>query len=328
MRTTTALSILLLAAGCSSSQSNPGHPGAGGSAGGPLTGGSGADAGAAGSIAGAAGGTAGTGAAGTGVAGAAGTGVAGAAGTGMAGAGGTAGVGGVTGTGNVGGNPPCVTAGQAGAAGGAGGASTAPADIESCAYDASSQPVLSSVSASVTVTSVDQVAEGNCNFISFPLRTPSSAPSTKVTLQTADQQSWSVYLRIPGLPADVLAVGAKFDLAITAQSVFWQGDGQLITLSQAGKLVAFGYSGFTLPSLSDFGIALTNIDATCMPYSCAFAHLGVHVVHGTDAADVLERQTARIGDLSFTLTTNIQWVAGGACDQSNHVFLGGFIAPP
>lgn len=323
-------SMICLSVGCSGSQIN-GTGQSGGHQGGETQPGSGGGVagtgGDTGGMAGA-GGTAGTGGmAGTGST--AGTG--GIAGTGgTAGTGATAGTGGMAGTGGVGGAglPLCSPPAQVGADGGAGGTAGAAA-IVSCAYDASAQAVLSSVSAAVMVTSVDQVEPGSCTITRDPLLPLlSTLPSTKIVLASANQH-WTVYLNIPDFPADAIHAGDSFDLAITAQTVFWYGPEQLITLSKAGKLVVFGYAGYQRPDLSAFGIALSET-ASCSTGNCGFTHYLMHVGYGGAAADVDEGQTKAIGNLSFTLERDMYFnggtpPGGGACDASAKMFLGGAI---
>lgn len=334
-RASIVTSLILLSVGCSSTSppNNSGQSGGQGG-GGAQAGAGGGEAGAGVGGTGGGGGTAGSGGmAGTGGPGGNG-GLGGAAGLGgsggLGGAGGTGGMGGAGGAGGAG-LPLC--SGQPGAAGGAGGAGGAPVwpAIVACAYDANQQAVLSSVSAAVMVNSVDQAAPGSCTAIAHDPLLSNTPPSTKLVLASATQQ-WTVYLNITGFPTDAIQVGGSFDLAITAQSAFWQGDEQLITLSKGGKLVVFGYSGFQRPDLSSFGITLSETP-TCSDGNCGYTHRSMHVGYGGAAADVQEGVTEAIGDLSFTLERDIRFnggtpPSGGACDASDKLFLGGFITSP
>jgi len=332
-----ALSQVLLSVACSSSTLT--NTGAGGTGGGVVTGDGGAPATGGVGGPGSTGGSAGTG----GIGGSAGTGSGG-----IAGAGGFAGYpvndpaghsGAPGGMGGIDGSLPQCTSGPAGnasggaggnAAGGAAGSAGSPATVESCVYDMDAKPLLTSVTATVTVASIDQVPDGNCGFFYLPYLTKSSTPSTKLVLESATQQRWTVYLRIPNLPADTFRVGDTFDLAISAQTVFWQGAEQMISLARNGKLVAFGYTGYEVRQndFDTYGIKFTDGGPVCSVFGCGFIHSAVHVTSGTAATDVVEGQTALVGGLSFTLSQDVEWHTTGSCDASNHVVMGGFIASP
>ncbi|MFL5305920.1 MAG: hypothetical protein ACJ8F1_11945 [Polyangia bacterium] len=318
------LSQVVLSVGCSSNL--PQTSGSGGSSGGAIAGQTGSG-GQAGAVAGGPGG----------VGGGAGFGVndpAGHSGTGgVAGSGGIGGVGGA-----AGGLPVCV---QGGAGGGGGAAS--PVTIESCAYDAAAQPVLTSVSAAVTVVSADSFSSGNCPFFFFPFLPKSSTPSTKLVLESADQTRWTIYLQIPNLPADTIRVGDTLDLAITAQTAFFQGNEQAITLARDGKLIAFSYSGWQtgFNNFQTFGITLGDDGPVCSVVGCGYVPHALHVAHGTETADIRQGETRQVGDVSISLAQYLHWQDGvgtatgiinglpiGGCDASHKLLVGGFTVSP
>jgi len=314
---------VVVAAGCSSSLATPpggtgglGAGGASGEGGVPTTGG------------------AGTG----GLAGGGGGGTSGLAGAGGIGGGGWAGSdGGIPSTGGVGGAmlPICARAGGA-ADGGLGGA--AAVDVESCAYDADNNPVFTTVSAAVKVVSVDQVPAGNCSFLGLPFSTSSSPPSSKVVLETAEQQRWTVYLRIPDMPANTIQVGDSFDLAIdgwkSSISGFFSPPEQMVSLEKSGHTVVFGDANGTPSSLYPAGITFDFGPATCQDpplfAGCyGFAHYPMNVTDGADTAVVQEGETRQVGGLTFTLSHAVGWQQSPAeCDGSSYLLLGGFVASP
>jgi len=198
-----------------------------------------------------------------------------------------------------------------------------PLDLESCIYDAANSFLVTSVSAPVTVVSVDQVAAGNCGSFSFFASTTAPGVSAKVVFQTADQQQhWTAYLRLPGLPADTIQPGDAFDLSVSAQSVFWQGTEQMITLAKNGQLVLFGYSGFEAASPAVSGVTVRRAGATCA--SGSLHHDAVNVTNGATSAVVAEGETKQVGNLSFTLSH--AFFCG--CDTSDKVIFGGFTTAP
>ncbi|HXU64002.1 MAG TPA: hypothetical protein VN962_20025 [Polyangia bacterium] len=345
---------VVFVAACSSSLATPpggtggaGPAGSSGEGGVPATGGA-PTGGTAGGNVGGTGGLAGAGGL-TGTGGIAGAG-------GLTGAGGMAGAGGLTGTGGVAGGdglagtggwtpsrggtggaplPLCPAAGGA-ADGGVGGAGAG--DVESCIYDADNKPVFTTVNAAVTVASIDQVPAGNCSFFKFPFATTSSPPSSKVVLETADHQRWTMYLRIPHMPADAIRIGDSFDLAVSGSTPFFASfspPDQTISLGRSGHTVVFAYAGPGVSSL-DFpvGIMIRDAGATCQDppiyAQCyGFAHHVASVSFGADTAIVQEGETRTVGDLALTLSHDVAWQDSPAqCDGSSYTILGGFVAAP
>jgi hypothetical protein len=321
MRIRGGLWLAVLAAGCSSSlaspQGNSGGAGGGGDLGEggvPATGG----APTGGAIDGGVGGTGGLGGVG-----------------GIAGGGGSkGGSGGAANMGGAGGLPLCAQT-RGSADGGLGGAAVP--DVESCVYDADNNPVLTTVSAAVTVASIEQVPDGNCSFFRFPFPTTSSTPSSKIVLESADQQFWTVYLRVPNMPASTIQVGDSFDLEISgyyfAQASFTPPQ-QMIALAKNGRVVAFGSTTDQTTALGPLGVTIRDGGAVCQdpPFfnQCyGFAHRAVSVAYGANGAVVQEGETAQIGDLTFTLSHDLAWQQSPSqCDGSSYAIMGGFVAPP
>lgn len=230
--------------------------------------------------------------------------------------------------------PLCAKASGA-ADGGLGGAAVP--DVESCAYDADNKPVLTTVSAAVTVASIEQVPDGNCSFFRFPFPTMTSTPSSKIVLQSADQELWTVYLRVPNMPASMIQVGDSFDLEISgfyfALAPFTPPQ-QAVALAKNGRVFAFGSTGDQTTSLDSLGVTIRDGGAVCQDppifAQCyGFAHRAVSVTYGANEATFEEGQTAQIGDLTFTLSHDLAWQQSPSqCDGSSYAIMGGFVAPP
>ena len=151
----------------------------------------------------------------------------------------------------------------------------------------------------------------------------------KVVVQSAAQQTWTLYLAIPGLPESAIKVGDTFDLAIKGVTEFFQGNAQTITLARNGKLAVFGYSDHWVPA-SIFDIMTSDAGTTCSVNTCGFEHHTLNVAYGADTAVVHEGETTQVGNLSFSLGHDIVWVSGPGqgCDASSFVFMGGFVVSP
>jgi len=188
-----ATATLVLIVGCSSSP-GPAVTPTGGS-GGTATGGSG--------------GTATSGSAGT---------VAGGTGGGGSGGGGSGGAVGGRGGGAVGGRGGG-TGGDGPSCGGAGGTTpecaacmggTLVDPVEACLLADDGTAVLMSLTAQVTVVSFDQVAGPKCN-----TSTGSAATVSRLIVEDATTaKRWTIYLRLPDLPADLVKAGDALELSL------------------------------------------------------------------------------------------------------------------
>ncbi len=336
--------IGLLAVACSNWHTTPGggDAGRGGAAagrGGADSGGSGGggDMGGRGGLGGTGGGVAGSGIGG-GAGGISGvSGVGGSGGVGGVGGGGVGGIGGIAGVGGVAG-----VAGQGGiggaiSCGGQGGfannscplcPTTQPLNlIEACVLAEDGAPLKMSVSASVTVVSVDDVAGGNCRRVDYA----TSGGSTRhLVLQAATGgQRWTVYMRVPNLPASIISANDALDLVVTASTGGFLSPGeaqQTIALVRSGQLLAFGVAdGSALPQLGSFGIQVSDGGEVCKVERCANVPRRTQVTVGNMAATLDQGETRQVGDVSFTVEEHSRWFSNGGCDGNNRIQMGGYV---
>jgi len=306
-----ATATLVLIVGCSSSP-GPAVTPTGGS-GGTATGGSG--------------GTATSGSAGT---------VAGGTGGGGSGGGGSGGAVGGRGGGAVGGRGGG-TGGDGPSCGGAGGTTpecaacmggTLVDPVEACLLADDGTAVLMSLTAQVTVVSFDQVAGPKCN-----TSTGSAATVSRLIVEDATTaKRWTIYLRLPDLPTDLVKAGDALDLKLTASpGGFPQGSSQLIVLTRAGALVAFGLTGNYLPGkvTDDVTLASGGGCSVTHPAQCYYSYGLGQITVGSSSALIGARQTKVVGGVAVTLDTLSYFnPGGGGCDGSNSARAGGFTVPP
>jgi hypothetical protein len=254
-----------------------------------------------------------------GLGGAAGVGVGGAAGAGRGGAPGLAGAppdGGITGA--AGGalrlvscasdNPPCPKCSDA----------RYPSVMEFCVTesDAATRPDLSVpiYTGPATIVSVDEVTGSYCQEAGF---SGSNEPKKRIVLQIPDRAPLTVYLRIPNLPAGRFTAGASVEVDVVGHgpAEFFEGSSQQITLSRAGKVLAFaaavGGPGVRVPvTVKAVG------DYVCQPTACAYSQFSVAVSAGGSAAIILPGQTTQLGTMSVTFGRYEAFVSDGTCDPA------------
>jgi hypothetical protein len=327
--------IGMLVVACSDGQMTIIDRTGGGGRGGAAAGRGGSDSGGSGG-AGDMGGRGGMG--GTGGGGVAGSGTGGGVG-GISGVGGGVGGSGVGG-GGIGGIPATAGRGGSGGAiscGGQGGLTnnscpfcptTQPLNlIEACVLAENGTPLKMSVSASVTVVSVDDVPGGNCQRVDYAT---TGGTTRKLVLQaTTGGQPWTVYMRVPNLPAGIISANDAVDLVVTASTGGFLSPGeaqQTIALARAGQLIAFGVAdGSALPQLGSFGIQVSDGGEACKVERCANVPRRTQVTVGNMAATLDQGETQQVGDVSFTVEEHSRWFSNGGCDGNNHIQMGGYV---
>ncbi len=173
------------------------------------------------------------------------------------------------------------------------------------------------------VTSVDSCSAVSC-------ASPATPAATRIVLTSvADQQSWTLLLRLPSLPADLVQQGDSVVLALTAavDTFFSKTIDQTIVLSRGGNLVLFvaSLSNFgepRLPDLSPSGIQLEDAGVTCegpVVSSCGLQRHTVRVTDNGSEALVMPGHTAAVGGLSFSSSAYDRMVDTGACDTKSSV---------
>ena len=252
------------------------------------------------------------------------------AGSGGAGSGGISGTGG----GRTGG----------GGSGGAGvvacGGVTGSADIvEIAVAGPDGSAVLGTVTAAVTVTSVDSCAAVTCpTSISAAGSFPSAVVSpmaTRIVLTAADARRWTLYLRYTAMPTDLIKAGDALDMTASGGNVvaIFQVLSQTIVLAHGSDLVVFASSGNAVtspsrPDLAPFGISVGD-DGACgaaSSGSCPTFQHAVHVVVGAESVRVASG-TTRIGWLTFTSATFEGGNSLVNCDVLARTLIAGFRTP-
>lgn len=216
-------------------------------------------------------------------------------GTGSAGSGGPAGTGGTAGTGG-----PGAAGGSGGSGGDPGPICATPANFyDSCAFGPQQSSLIGQVSAPVTVTQVDDVsADSPCSDSYMAV-----GVTRRFLLRGPAQEEWTVVLRIPELPADLIRVGDTLDFSAN----FFNGGG--IVLARDSKIVAFAYSYSYFmapypPDLSAWGMTISDagvIDCSDTVGECHRQGHRAHVTIGTTNGEVGRGQTAHIGGYSISL---------------------------
>jgi hypothetical protein len=202
--------------------------------------------------------------------------------------------------------------------------------IEACVLAPDGTPLMMSASARVTVVSVDDVPGGNCQRVDYET---SGGPTRRLVLEpTTAGQRWTVYLRVPSLPAGIVAANDVLDIVVTASTRGFLAPGeaqQTIALVRSGQLIAFGVSdGSALPQLGSFGIQVSDAGAICMVERCARVSRATRVTVGSAAATVDQGQTKQVGDVSFTVEEHSRWFSNGGCDGNNKIQMGGYVVQP
>jgi hypothetical protein len=222
-----------------------------------------------------------------------------------------------------------------------GGAPPAPG-IEVTLVGSDGVVVATDVNAAVTIASVDSCAAVSCAW-TYPVssnQSPgsgSSSTATRFVLAGASNQQWTLYLRLPGLPAGLVAPGGAFDLVVRAgidggpyESVY-----QTTVLAHGSRLVAFASNLMALsgnpplPQLAPYGIAIGDGGIVCQPdqFTCAERPHAVRATVGTETTAAVPGQTIQVGGLSFTNARAVdQMLNISGCHQKPASLLGGFVA--
>jgi hypothetical protein len=253
--------------------------------------------------------------------------------TGDTGGGGTTGAGGVqTGAGGTGGGGTGGGGTGGGTCSGLGGADAGNDlidPVETCLLDATHQPVLMSLAAAVTVISFDQVPGPNCGTLSY---SSSTASSWRLVVEDASSQVWTIFLRVPTVPPDLVRVGEALDLKLTGGYVSapFPAATQLIVVSRAGKLVLFGLVGGTMSGAITDGVTLQDADVACDPGGgCRWIADRARITVGGTAALIDPGHAKIVGDLSLAVDRFHRFnPGGGGCDGNNEARMGGYTIPP
>lgn len=312
------------------------------------------------------GGTAGTSGTGTAGATAGTTGVAGTSGTagtigtaGVAGDVGDAGSGGPPpgGTGGAiagsGGSPPGGSGGAIAGAGGTGGTGGLPAcgagtggvppDVVAVAIvDSDGNAVSSMVTSPVAIATIEACTTATCPSVVYSTdRAPILVDdkSTRIGLTSEDARSWTLYLRYSAMPTDLLKMGETYGLTVqaSADNTFFKTLDQTIILARGPDLVLLAsnaqrFGGAPLPALDAFGVSVSDGGAVCdtnptaSMQSCRGILHAVHVIVGTDAANLLGGTTTKLGWLSFT-NASFTESRGNNCDSKATTTVAGFRSP-
>jgi hypothetical protein len=188
----------------------------------------------------------------------------------------------------------------------------------------------------VKVVTSDEVAAGACSDTAFDRSTPmgSSDKTSRSILEASDGRRWTLYLRIPDMPADRIRLGDTFDLALDASednTAFFTTLNQTVTLAKAGRLVLFvstlNRRTFTVPNLSSFGIDVKKEAATCESPAdftgCGRRGYSTYVAIGGQGRTIDRGLTGRIGDLSWSVEAAEDVVDSGRCDGKGFVQMAG-----
>jgi len=210
-------------------------------------------------------------------------------------------------------------------------------------------------SGNVTVVSVDDVAADGCGglyaSVDASVSSSGTGPAKRLVLRAQSQQQWTIYVRIPGLPSDLVKVGDQLDFADDASAVPRAFSivtiNQTVVLSRAGRLVLFTSSlkespqvpgdvvppvPLLLPALDAFGVAVADGGATCGSLlceaggACAFRGHQALVTVGAQQAVVPPGQTAQLGNLSFSVLGFVE--QGCDCDGFSTTRMSGFMTGP
>jgi hypothetical protein len=200
--------------------------------------------------------------------------------------------------------------------------------IEACIVADSGAPLTMSVSADVTVTSITDVAGGNCQRVD---RSSTGDMTKRLVLQPASGPSWTVFLRVPNLPATLISANDTLELSVTASTGGFLTPGeaeQTIALARDGQLIAFGVAGGSnLPILDSFGIEVSDAGAVCRVERCANVAHGTRIAVGSAQATIDQGRTAEVGNLSFTVEEHSRWYSNGGCDGYDRTRMGGYLTP-
>jgi hypothetical protein len=221
----------------------------------------------------------------------------------------------------------------------------APADdvVEGCVIAPDGTLVIASFASPVTVTEMNDVAPGACPSPGFPTAVappPPSAVSKRIVVTSADSRVWTVVLRMPDLPQDLLHVGDVFDLTLDAfaDNRPFNPRNQTLALSRGGQLLFFATTIGQQPSstaraistsLAAFGMHFEQDEPAClgqMSFGCLPIEYRLRIIIGGEMAVIQAGERSRIGGFGIALDAFFEKV-GGTCDYPSLTQIAGFLAP-
>jgi hypothetical protein len=232
-------------------------------------------------------------------------------------------------------------AGNEGDRGGEGGLAVcekSPDSIEGCLLSPSAALVTSGVITEVTVLGITDVANGACaatNFDDSSQGGSGEGQTRRLELRAPDAREWTLFVRMPSMPADLVQVGDTVDLSLDARqdsSGMGTTTSQTIILAQGDELVLFvatlNLTPFALPNLGSHGIAVSGDAATCQDDAsggCLRSGLAARVSVDSDAKTVEPGHTIEVSNLSFSVETlDLVVPSGGVCDRPGFTQVAGF----
>jgi len=195
----------------------------------------------------------------------------------------------------------------------------------------------SPMNAHVTVTAVDDCATTACEWLlpydTGAAATDQSTTASRITVSDGVDQ-WMVFLRLPGMPADVVRIGDTFDMTLDAWLEQTAGDAfnQSLVLARDGTLFVFAsameaFGDLLLPHLDSFGVDLADAGALCqLTIGCQDRPHAIQVTTLSAAGAIAAGQTTTIGDFSITNGRTIEF-GETDCDWKNRSQVGGFRLP-
>lgn len=221
-----------------------------------------------------------------------------------------------------------------------------------CVVNSTGALVATSMRASVTVVAVDDGMAPDCEDLPEPAP-PSLAH--RLVVQSGGGEQFSVVLRYPGLPPDLVNVGdtLDFELTTTQRTFFFPQLDQVFVLSRNARIVIFGarlgmeptsyflgpsQSDRLLPMLGAYGVTVSDggvssnlpgsfEDSQVYLNPCGTRTHRVLVTVAGQTTEVDSGSTARIGQLSFSSFEFVERIDGGMCDAQSITRMGGFLAP-
>jgi hypothetical protein len=185
-----------------------------------------------------------------------------------------------------------------------------------------------SVRETVTVISIEDVIGHSCP---YPFDDGPQATSRLIVLQADDTRRWSIFVRVPELPTNIVAVSDSLELAIDFDegSFIWR-PGQAVSLSQNGApiVVAFTGSDRMGPLLAEHGIEIARLGRICEVPGCGWEDVRARVKVGASEAVFDPGETRQVENLRLTIDQhNERSPGGGGCDAGGTLRGAGFAVP-
>jgi len=200
---------------------------------------------------------------------------------------------------------------------------------------------IGSLAAHVTVGAVQSCASTSCPLPSIVQGgLPGRASTDALRILLVDQDSttannrWTLYLLIPGMPADYFQVGDQFDLNVgsAGNSIFYTTLDQTMTLSQGGHLMVFAgtrqqFGAALLPTVASAELMVEDAGESCkgaFDPSCGTAIHGARVSTPEASSLILPGQTIQVGTFSFSVDQFTQYIDTGFCDSKSNTRMAAF----